>query len=588
MMRILDSKKIIVIYLLAFISPLLWKTWYVDNLLFSDTLTRMYGGLQVIAHDSIIYFSMLLLLYLSFIKGVKRAVSLILRLCAIIMFSIYVADILVLKTFATHLTISDILKYGGYAPQFIQQLYGGKKLLLGFMAIVFAGIFFSIIFDKHTLNKKVHGIFVVTLTFLLLCFCFRENDRYVHSWMYKNVAEYNYTALSQAAPYSEEFVKKNIAETAYKDTKFCRKHKSQRKNIIILMVESLSSYQSKFFSGINNWTPHIDSIAANNLSFTNFYANGFTTEDALIAVLTGVLPFYAPAIYSNGGGTCFKGFYEVPNPLPMIAKKNGYTTEFITSVDLRFGKIGTWAKSIGFDYIEGHDYPYYDNWKRYRFNAAPDEALYNRVFDRILHNQSNKQYLLFVVTGSSHTPFINPENDHHAESDTFGYVDKQIGSFYQRLLQSGFFKNGLLIIVGDHHAMIPLKRDEIKKFGAAHASARIPLVVSFGDRGGVVEKRPFQQVDIFNSLRNLISDEQCTSAWLGDLLSSDRLPAQYIAHKRGDHRDIISIFYGGRELRVKLDGDDTRIVNPENLDDAILKVIVNKINNERISRQRES
>jgi lipoteichoic acid synthase len=90
------------------------------------------------------------------------------------------------------------------------------------------------------------------------------------------------------------------------------------------------------------------------------------------------------------------------------------------------------------------------------------------------------------------------------------------------------------------------------------------------------------------SLKNLISDEQCTSAWLGDLLSSDRLPAQYIAHKRGDNRDIISIFYGGRELRVKLDGDDTRILNPENLDDAILKLIVNKINNERISRQRES
>lgn len=126
--------------------------------------------------------------------------------------------------------------------------------------------------------------------------------------MYKNVAEYNYTTLSQSALYSEEFVKKVIAETSYKDTKFCRKHKPQRKNIIILMVESLSSYQSKFFSGINNWTPHIDSIAANNLSFTNFYANGFTTEDALIAVLTGVLPFYAPAIYSNGGGTCFKGF----------------------------------------------------------------------------------------------------------------------------------------------------------------------------------------------------------------------------------------------------------------------------------------
>lgn len=159
MMRILDSKKIIVPYLLAFISPLLWRALYVDNLLFHFTLTRMYGGLQVVAHDSIIYFSMLLLLYLSFIKGVKRAISLILRLCAIIIFSIYVADILVLKTFATHLTISDTLKYGGYAPQFIQQLYGGKKLLLGFMAIVFAGIFFLLFLISIPLTKK-HMVFL--------------------------------------------------------------------------------------------------------------------------------------------------------------------------------------------------------------------------------------------------------------------------------------------------------------------------------------------------------------------------------------------------------------------------------------------
>jgi hypothetical protein len=109
-----------------------------------------------------------------------------------------------------------------------------------------------------------------------------------------------------------------------------------------------------------------------------------------------------------------------------------------------------------------------------------------------------------------------------------------------------------------------------------------------GDQGGVVEKRPFQQVDIFSSLKNMMSDEQCASAWSGDLLSADRLPARYIAHKRGDNRDIVSVFYGGREVRVKLDGDDTRILNPENLDDAIVKSIVDKINNERISRQREN
>ena len=589
-MKIISSRTIKFIYLIVFPYPLLIRCIFVEDFIFNHLATRLYGSFQVVAHDSLIYFVMLLLFYISFIKRLPKLLSILLRIVGIVLFVIYILDILALETFNTRLTLLDVLKYIVYTPTFIQIVYGGVTLVfIVFIFTMFVGITIFFLFQKYTLNHKTHGVFLLFLSILLLLFCLRDNKGYVYSWVYKNIVEYNFVIMSQNSFYSEEFIRNIMADTSYKENESCVKKKPQRKNIIILMVESFSPYQSKFFSGIKNWTPNIDSIAENNLSFTNFYSNGFITEDAEISILTGMFPIYGPLRQTkNRNSNFFRGYYGVPNSLPAVARMNGYNTEFVTSADLNFSDTGNWAKSIGFDYIEGHEHPYYNNWKRYHFQAAPDEALYSRVFDRVLQNQLNKPYLLFVKTVSTHHPHINPENDQYIESETFKYADKQLGLFYKKLSKSGFFKNGILVIVGDHHTMIPLKREEIKKFGISNVLERVPLVISFGDKGGALEDRPFQQVDICNSLKNFISGEQCTSVWAGDLINLPRFPPQYIVYKRGDNRDLVSIFCDHREIVVKLDGDKTRILNPGDLDNPILQLIVNKINRERIVNQKRA
>lgn len=68
-----------------------------------------------------------------------------------------------------------------------------------------------------------------------------------------------------------------------------------------------------------------------------------------------------------------------------------------------------------------------------------------------------------------------------------------------------FFDKGMLIIVGDHHAMVPLKHKEIGMFGSAKASAMVPLIVSYGGRIQHLYNQQYQQIDIFNSLKGLVS-----------------------------------------------------------------------------------
>lgn len=570
-------------FVLLLAIPLFLKGLYVDSFIYHYTATRLLGFSQVLANDAILYCGLVLLLYLSFLPKVNRLFTALFRLSAFILFTVYIIDYVVIVNFNTHLAVGDVLKYADYSCKYIQQIYGLNNIgiFLIIAAILAPLILFS--FSKRKITdpryQKLPLFFIAGLP---LVSGFSDNQKYAHSWIYKNVIDYNLTILSESSAYSDNFLK----SFSFNEESHCRTENTKHKNIIILMVESLSAYQSQYFSGINNWTPNIDLIAGQNQAFNNFYANGFITEDGEIALLTGLHPIYPPSSYSDDGGTSFHSFFNIQNSLPNILKKYGYRTEFLTTADLEFGNTGNWAKSIGFDYIEGHDQPEYDKWERFHFQAAPDEALYLRALDRVKQN-NEKNFFIFIKTVSSHHPYINPENKHKSESEAIMYTDKQIGRFYQQLQTSGFFDNGLLVIVGDHHSMTPLKKAEVDNYGQFKAAAKVPLIIADGGNAKI-ENNQYQQIDIFNSLQGMVSGKQCYSDWNGILLGEYKMPPKYIAHRRGDNRDIISIFSESEDFPVKLDGDNTRLVGDWPEDQTMRQILVNKINALRIARNAPS
>ena len=65
-------------------------------------------------------------------------------------------------------------------------------------------------------------------------------------------------------------------------------------SVIVLMVESLSAWHSHLLGSAQDWTPKLDAIARSSHFFKNFYANGFTTSTAEIAILSGNTPLIPP------------------------------------------------------------------------------------------------------------------------------------------------------------------------------------------------------------------------------------------------------------------------------------------------------
>ena len=265
---------------------------------------------------------------------------------------------IIILNFNTHLTIQDVFNYISYTPQYIIQSFIDFNLgtIVLFISCSYLTISF-IIYKwklKYKLNRHIIIILIAILGIYLLSYI--PKDKYVHSWLYKNFIDYNRTILSESRQYSSQF----INQFQYKqEILYYLNRKKPKYNIILLVVESLSSYQSRLFSGIKNWTPSLDSIAVKNIAFTNFFSNGFCSEDGTNTLLFGKLPIYPPGNFTDGGGITEYLKLDIDvidNALPIKLKKQGYHTEFITSYDLSYKDMRNWAQSIGYDYIGFGEY----------------------------------------------------------------------------------------------------------------------------------------------------------------------------------------------------------------------------------------
>jgi len=307
-------------------------------------------------------------------------------------------------------------------------------------------------------------------------------------------------------PYTEKF-KENIRADATEKND-CYEGKGARPDLILLIVESLSLYQSALFSGINDWMPEFDSVSQKGRRLSNFHANGVTTEQGLIALLTGEPPI---AKAGRQAVTVFEQFRDTKQSVPKMLHEFGYESLFLTTGNLSFLGKGNWLNDIGFDYTEGHDAPYYHGMKRFNFDAAPDDALYGRALQE-LRRKKGSPIFMTLETVTTHHPYIDPASGIHSQELTFRYADHQLGVFINELKSSGFFDNGYLMILGDHRAMVPISNSEKTRYGD-RAYARTPLSIIGHGLNGEQETAKFSQSDLLPSLRHWLGrGSQCVSA----------------------------------------------------------------------------
>jgi arylsulfatase A-like enzyme len=372
----------------------------------------------------------------------------------------------------------------------------------------------------------------------------------VHGSFVANLIEANFPPGRERA-FSPEHAQRAEAAAAQLPTT-CERGAPGGKSVVLVVVESLSAYQSALLGGPRDWLPRLDAVARANHYFTRFYANGFTTDAGEIALFTGRLPLIPP----GQEWYTIEAFGPGPDTLPGIAHRAGSKAYYFTATDLSFLGSGDWLRGLGFDAVEGNESAFYAGMPRTQFGAADDAALFARFEQWLDARGAAQPFVAALLTISTHPPFVDPRSGRIDAAGSFGYVDEQLALFYEHLLQRGFLANGILVITGDHRSMTPLIGEEYRRFGE-RSFARVPLIVAGAvDLPGVVDA-PFQQADFPASLARVMGVEHCRTAFNGVFMDRAPAPPQYVVHARGDDRDRVDVYAGNEVAVYELDGDDS-------------------------------
>lgn len=489
-------------------------------------------------------------------------------LLGFILFSVYVSDLFTIAQFSTHPSISDIFNFS-------TDVLKSKHLIYNFVVsnkLVVLGIIVSLLIYislwAYIRYEDWYSVKINRALFILLMFTISviPQKEVLKDDLLDSIYSISLKSSNSNIDYSEsyQFRTDESAITTIDGL-------NRRKNVIIVMVESLSANESQFWDGNYNHTKHLDLLAKEYFTFKNYYANNFNTD-------RNNFSFLASVPYLNNKKSHKDAVYY-HNTLPLAFKREGYATHAMSAADDIGGLKKVWELA-GFDNFHESDDPFYKDSERLTFNSVPDLDLFNCLLSKLNDWEKNGPYFTFVMTSTSHGPYIVPKTHELDYHKCIEYVDESLNYLYQALLKRGFFENGTLVITADHRYMENYTYSERKKHDK-RGITRVPLLIIDQDYKNISINQPFShsQMGQFIEYLNLKKVDLYKFNFLPSFKNDSKntvMPIYYQYHTPSDLVLVITSNSKDGEYEVKLNGDNTKItssIKNENLKRKILEDI---------------
>ena len=212
-------------------------------------------------------------------------------------------------------------------------------------------------------------------------------------------------------------------------------------NVVVIILESFSQEY------VGTYTPFLDSLLAQSVSFDYSYASGRKSIDAMPSILSSIPMLIEPYIVTP---------YST-NEVSSIAdclKRKGYSTAFFHGAPNGSMGFQAYARSAGFDAYYGMD--------EFGDKSAFDGtwAIWDEPFLQYYAatmSTMQEPFMTAVFTASSHHPFKVPKQ--HKDSfpqgtlpihQTIGYADHALRRFFKTASQQAWFEHTLFVITADH------------------------------------------------------------------------------------------------------------------------------------------
>jgi phosphoglycerol transferase MdoB-like AlkP superfamily enzyme len=278
-------------------------------------------------------------------------------------------------------------------------------------------------------------------------------------------------------------------------------------NVVILIMESFGAEYSGFFNGGKGYTPFLDSLYNQGLTFTNSFATGRKSIDAMPSILAGI-PYLTDHF--------FMGMYSnnKVNSVASLLKSKGYYSAFYHGAPN--GSMGFlhFSRLAGFqDYFGMTEY-----CNDLSFNGMADYdghwAIWDEEFLQFYAKSMGEIPQPFVTacfTASSHNPFRIPDRyiDQFPEgpqpiTKCVQYSDNALRLFFDKLKQYPWFYNTLFVITADH-----TNQNISREYTTDRNVFRVPIL--FYQPGGNLKKlsdKLFCQTDITPTILDLLNFDQ--------------------------------------------------------------------------------
>ncbi len=276
-----------------------------------------------------------------------------------------------------------------------------------------------------------------------------------------------------------------------------------KKNVVVLILES---FAKEHFGELNKdiqdgkykgYTPFLDSLIRNAYTFTDTYANGRKSIDALPSVITGIPSIGEPFVLSIYSGN------ETTSLAKLLGKK-GYETAFFH---------GAPNGSMGFSaYMKLAGIQHYFGKNEYNNDADFDGiwGIWDEPFLQFVANKINTFHQPFFASFfslSSHHPFKVPEKYQGKfpkgplpVQEPIGYTDNALREFFATASKMPWYKNTVFVICADHATV-----SYLPEYQTAAGGFQIPIIFyAPGDNLVGKADKLVHQIDIMPTILNYL------------------------------------------------------------------------------------
>ena len=300
-------------------------------------------------------------------------------------------------------------------------------------------------------------------------------------------------------------------------------------NVVIIILESFSrEFVGSLNSDLNNghykgYTPFFDSLVSKSYVFTNAFANGRKSIDAIPAITASIPSLVIPYVVSERAGNHI-------NTLASLLAEEGYQTAFFHGAPNGSMGFDSYAKKAGFQsYVGKNEYGNEDGFDGVW--GIWDEPFFQFFADRM--DKMKEPFLTTIFSVSSHHPFRVPEkySEQFPEENIplqkcIRYTDMALKEFFRKASKMSWYKNTLFVITSDH-----CSTSDFKEYRTAVNYFAAPLIFFRGD-GSLSGKDDAlaQQIDIMPSVLGYLNYAKPYVAFGNDLFNpaSHRFVINYL------------------------------------------------------------